>query len=123
MHMWEAAPPHPTCPGPCLTPSSIPTFEPLPRPPPLHLRAPAPPCLSPPPPFPRYLGCANMDCPLCKHNPHKTCAASDNFDEAYADNQVLRARCDADVCVELYNASTGEVFSAPGVEVQVRHAS
>lgn len=60
-----------------------------------------------------------MDCPLCKHNPHKTCASADNFDEAYADNQVLRARCDADVCVELYNASTGETFSAPGVEVQV----
>lgn len=61
-----------------------------------------------------------MDCGLCKHNPHKTCATAENFDEAYADNQVLRARCDADVCVELFNASTGEVFSAPGVEVQVR---
>lgn len=68
----------------------------------------------------RYLGCSNIDCPLCKHNPHKTCPSNDNFDEAYADNQVLRARCDADVHVELYNASTGEVFSAPGVEVQVR---
>jgi hypothetical protein len=67
----------------------------------------------------RYLGCSNIDCPLCKHNPHKTCPSNENFDEAYADNQVLRARCDADVHVELYNASTGEVFSAPGVEVQV----
>lgn len=71
-----------------------------------------------PPPV-RYLGCANTDCPLCKHNPHKTCPADDNFDEAYADNQVLRARCDADVHVELFNAATGEPFSAPGVEVQV----
>jgi hypothetical protein len=67
----------------------------------------------------RYIGCSNSDCALCKHNPHKTCAPADNFDEAYADNQVLRARCEADVCVELYNASTGETFSAPGVEVQV----
>jgi hypothetical protein len=67
----------------------------------------------------RYLGCSNTECPLCKHNPHKTCPSNDNFDEAYADNQVLRARCEADVHVELYNASTGEVFSAPGVEVQV----
>lgn len=74
------------------------------------------PCASPPA---RYLGCANTDCPLCKHNPHKTCPADDNFDEAYADNQVLRARCDADVHVELFNAATGEPFSAPGVEVQV----
>lgn len=70
----------------------------------------------------RYLGCSNSECALCKHNPHKTCPTGDNFDEAYADNQVLRARCEADICVELVNSATGEVFPAPGVEVQVRRS-
>jgi hypothetical protein len=70
-------------------------------------------------PHNRYLGCANMSCPLCKHNPHKTCAAGLDFDEAYADTQVLRSRCDADVVVELVNAATGELVPAPGMELQV----
>ncbi len=66
------------------------------------------------------MGCLNQDCQLCKNNPHKTCQAGVDFDEAYADNQVLKARCDAEVYIELINQLTGEVFSAPGVEVQVR---
>lgn len=67
----------------------------------------------------RFLGCISQECTLCKNNPHKTCAAVDNFDEAYADNQVLKSRCEAEIFVELINQSTGEVYSAPGVEVQV----
>jgi hypothetical protein len=59
------------------------------------------------------------ECLLCKNNPHKTCSSDDNFDEAYADNQVLRARCEAEIYVDLINQVTGDVFSAPGVEVQV----
>jgi hypothetical protein len=67
----------------------------------------------------RFLGCVSQDCLLCKNNPHKTCGADDNFDEAYADNQVLRARCEAEIFVDLTNQVTGDVYSAPGVEVQV----
>jgi hypothetical protein len=67
----------------------------------------------------RYLGCTDPDCALCKNNPHKTCNPADLFDEAYADNQVLKARCEAELYVELVNATTGEVYPAPGVEVQV----
>lgn len=65
------------------------------------------------------MGCSNQDCQLCKNNPHKTCTGGENFDEAYADNQILKARCEAEVHIELVNQLTGEVFSAPGVEVQV----
>jgi hypothetical protein len=71
----------------------------------------------------RFLGCVSQDCLLCKNNPHKTCGTEDNFDEAYADNQVLRARCEAEIFVDLINQVTGEVYSAPGVEVQVGMAA
>lgn len=67
----------------------------------------------------RYVGCASPSCGLCKHNPHKACGADDNFDEAYADSQPLRSPCETDICVELVNAATGEVVSAPGLEVQL----
>eukprot|EP00882_Tetradesmus_deserticola_P008555 GHRQ01009022.1.p1 GENE.GHRQ01009022.1~~GHRQ01009022.1.p1 ORF type:complete len:181 (+),score=65.56 GHRQ01009022.1:311-853(+) len=70
----------------------------------------------------RFLGCVSQDCMLCKNNPHKTCGSGDNFDEAYADNQVLRARCEADVYVDLINHVSGDICSAAGVEVQVRPA-
>eukprot|EP00882_Tetradesmus_deserticola_P013258 GHRQ01014062.1.p1 GENE.GHRQ01014062.1~~GHRQ01014062.1.p1 ORF type:complete len:404 (+),score=192.97 GHRQ01014062.1:311-1522(+) len=67
----------------------------------------------------RFLGCVSQDCMLCKNNPHKTCGSGDNFDEAYADNQVLRARCEADVYVDLINHVSGDICSAAGVEVQL----
>ncbi|WIA29348.1 hypothetical protein OEZ86_011853 [Tetradesmus obliquus] len=67
----------------------------------------------------RFLGCVSQDCMLCKNNPHKTCGGDDNFDEAYADNQVLRTRCEAEIFVDLINQVSGEVYSAPGVEVQL----
>lgn len=41
-------------------------------------------------------------------------------DECYADNQVLRSKCDAEVFVELVNAQSGEPIAVPGMEVQVR---
>ncbi|KAF6262534.1 hypothetical protein COO60DRAFT_1624938 [Scenedesmus sp. NREL 46B-D3] len=67
----------------------------------------------------RFLGCVSQDCMLCKNNPHKTCGSNDNFDEAYADNQVLRARCEAEIFVDLINHVSGDVYSVPGVEVQL----
>eukprot|EP00879_Flechtneria_rotunda_P010235 GHRR01010701.1.p1 GENE.GHRR01010701.1~~GHRR01010701.1.p1 ORF type:complete len:267 (+),score=107.21 GHRR01010701.1:312-1112(+) len=67
----------------------------------------------------RYLGCLNPDCSLCKNNPNKTCAPDEIFDEAYVENRVLKAKCEADISVELVNKQTGEVFAMPGVEVQL----
>lgn len=42
--------------------------------------------------------------------------------EAYADNQVLRTKCEADIFVELYNVATGRAHNAPGTDVRVRRA-
>lgn len=53
------------------------------------------------------------------NNPNKTCGEFDNFDACYADNQVLKAKCDADIFVELVNKATGEAYQQPGVEIQV----
>lgn len=67
----------------------------------------------------RYLGCPQRDCFLCKNNPNKHCTENDNFDEAFADNQPLRSKCDADIWVELYNQDASGSEALPGVEIQV----
>mmetsp|Transcript_40431 Transcript_40431/g.89814 ORF Transcript_40431/g.89814 Transcript_40431/m.89814 type:complete len:922 (-) Transcript_40431:1054-3819(-) len=67
----------------------------------------------------RFFGCTRKECLLCKNNPNKRCKDDDNFDECYADNQVLKSKCDSDVYIELLNAGTGQVASVPGIEVQV----
>ena len=66
------------------------------------------------------MGCVSKECALCLNNPNKTCADGDNFDAAYADNQVLKTKCDAEVFVELVNRVTREPYQVPGVDVQVR---
>lgn len=66
------------------------------------------------------MGCRTKDCTLCKNNPHKRCAPDDNFDECFADNQALKAKCESEVYVELINQSTGKPAAIAGVEVQVR---
>jgi hypothetical protein len=63
------------------------------------------------------------DCMLCKNNPNKTCVRGDHFDGAYADSQVLRAKCEAEIGVELYNRVTGQPASVSGVTVVVRRGS
>jgi len=45
--------------------------------------------------------------------------AGDNLDECYADCQVLRSKCEAEVFVELVNTQTEQTMSLPGMEVQV----
>ncbi|MEW5306145.1 MAG: hypothetical protein WDW36_008633 [Sanguina aurantia] len=67
----------------------------------------------------RYLGCPQRDCFLCKNNPNKHCEENDNFDEAFADNQPLRSKCDADIWVELWNQDASGSEALPGVEIQV----
>ncbi len=58
-------------------------------------------------------------CALCANNPNKRCLDHDNFDECYADNQALKAKCDADVFVQLVSQTTGLPANLPGVEIQV----
>ena len=67
----------------------------------------------------RFLGCLNKACSLCANNPKKRCLDADNFDECYADNQVLKSKCDIDVFVQLLSLSSGNVVNLPGVEIQV----
>ncbi|KXZ52828.1 hypothetical protein GPECTOR_8g211 [Gonium pectorale] len=67
----------------------------------------------------RFLGCMRKECNLCKNNPNKKCREDDNFDECYADGQVLKSKCEADVYLELVNLRTGVAEALPGVEIAV----
>lgn len=67
----------------------------------------------------RFLGCPRKECQMCKNNPNKHCDESDNFDDCYADNQILKSKCEADVYVEICNQVTGEPTRVPGLEIQV----
>jgi hypothetical protein len=67
----------------------------------------------------RFFGCGRRECLLCKNNPNKTCQQGDNFDSAYADSQVLKAKCGAEIYVEVVNKLTGEPTHVPGVDIQV----
>eukprot|EP00798_Chlamydomonas_sp_ICE-L_P031496 gene31496-6684_t len=67
----------------------------------------------------RFLGCSKKTCVLCKNNPHKRCKDTDNFDECYADNQVLKAKCEAEIFVELRNGATGQSEVMAGLEFQI----
>eukprot|EP00967_Tisochrysis_lutea_P119593 scaffold195383_cov26-Tisochrysis_lutea.AAC.1 len=66
----------------------------------------------------RFIGCMSKECNLCKNNPNKRCPEGDNLDECYADCQVLRSKCEAEVFVELVNTQTERPVALPGMEVQ-----
>ncbi|GFR43768.1 hypothetical protein Agub_g4882 [Astrephomene gubernaculifera] len=67
----------------------------------------------------RFLGCLRKECALCKNNPNKKCREEDNFDECYADGQVLKSKCEADVYLELINLRTNQPEALPSVEIAV----
>ncbi|KAG2453449.1 hypothetical protein HYH02_001670 [Chlamydomonas schloesseri] len=67
----------------------------------------------------KFLGCMRKDCGLCKNNPNKKCREEDNFDECYADGQVLKSKCESDVSLELINLRTGLPEALPSVEIAV----
>ena len=43
---------------------------------------------------------------LCEHNPHRRCSV--NFAPKYLVNDVLKAKCDANIRVELIDRATGQ---------------
>lgn len=51
------------------------------------------------------LGCLDPQCVLCEHNPHRRCSV--NFAPKYLVNDVLRAKCDAPIRVEVVDRATG----------------
>ncbi|KAL4859186.1 putative aldo-keto reductase 2 [Chlorella vulgaris] len=52
------------------------------------------------------LGCLDAQCVLCEHNPHRRCSV--NFSPKYLVNDVLKAKCDAPIRVELIDRATGQ---------------
>ncbi|KAI8477452.1 MAG: hypothetical protein J3K34DRAFT_515786 [Monoraphidium minutum] len=67
----------------------------------------------------KYIGCRDRACHLCRNNPNKKCAPDDNFDEAYADGQVLRSKCEAEITVELSGGAGCIPQDVPNVLVQL----
>ena len=53
----------------------------------------------------RSLGCLDPQCVLCEHNPHRRCNV--NFAPKYLVNDVLKAKCEAPIRVEIIDRSTG----------------
>ena len=51
------------------------------------------------------LGCLDPHCALCEHNPRRRCSV--NFAPKYLVNDVLRAKCDAAIRVEVIDRATG----------------
>lgn len=56
--------------------------------------------------FCRALGCLVPSCKLCKHNPSRRCAV--NFDKKYLVNDVLKAKCQAVIRVEVVERATNQ---------------
>ena len=57
------------------------------------------------PPCCRSLGCLDPQCVLCEHNPHRRCNV--NFAPKYLVNDILKAKCDAPIRVEIIDRATG----------------
>eukprot|EP00208_Stichococcus_sp_RCC1054_P004620 CAMPEP_0206134604 /NCGR_PEP_ID=MMETSP1473-20131121/106_1 /ASSEMBLY_ACC=CAM_ASM_001109 /TAXON_ID=1461547 /ORGANISM="Stichococcus sp, Strain RCC1054" /LENGTH=488 /DNA_ID=CAMNT_0053526221 /DNA_START=191 /DNA_END=1654 /DNA_ORIENTATION=+ len=51
------------------------------------------------------LGCLDPQCVLCEHNPHRRCNV--NFAPKYLVSDVLKAKCEAPIRVEIIDRSTG----------------
>ncbi|KDD74797.1 hypothetical protein H632_c1067p1, partial [Helicosporidium sp. ATCC 50920] len=52
------------------------------------------------------LGCLDAQCVLCEHNPHRRCCV--NFSSKYLVNDVLKAKCEAPIRVEVIDRATGQ---------------
>lgn len=68
------------------------------------------------------LGCLDAQCVLCEHNPHRRCSV--NFSPKYLVNDVLKAKCDAPIRVELIDRTTGQPIAEdlPDITLEVRIA-
>ena len=53
----------------------------------------------------RSLGCLDPQCVLCEHNPHRRCNV--NFAPKYLVNDILKAKCEAPIRVEVIDRTTG----------------
>ena len=67
----------------------------------------------------RSLGCLDPQCVLCEHNPHRRCNV--NFAPKYLVNDVLKAKCEAPIRVEIIDRATGVPLGEdiPDVQLEV----
>lgn len=65
------------------------------------------------------LGCLDLQCVLCEHNPNRRCSV--NFAQKYLVNDVLHAKCDAPIRVEIIDRATGQPISEdlPGFSLEL----
>lgn len=66
------------------------------------------------------LGCLDCQCVLCEHNPHRRCSV--NFANKYLVNDVLKAKCDAPIRVEVIDRRTGQPVAEdiPELAIEVK---
>ena len=69
--------------------------------------------------FCRSLGCLDPQCVLCEHNPHRRCNV--NFAPKYLVNDILKAKCEAPIRVEIIDRGTGVPLGEdiPDVQLEV----
>ena len=65
----------------------------------------------------RSLGCLDPQCVLCEHNPHRRCNV--NFAPKYLVNDLLKAKCDAPIRVEIIDRATGVPLGEDIADLQV----
>ena len=67
----------------------------------------------------RSLGCLDPQCVLCEHNPHRRCNV--NFAPKYLVNDILKAKCEAPIRVEIIDRATGVPLGEdiPDVQLEV----
>jgi hypothetical protein len=68
----------------------------------------------------RSLGCLDPQCVLCEHNPHRRCNV--NFAPKYLVNDILKAKCEAPIRVEIIDRATGVPVGEeiPDVQLEAR---
>jgi hypothetical protein len=73
----------------------------------------------------RHTACTSPSCQLCSNNPHKACTPSQCLDQQYwvrddaRGGQVVKAKCGADVVVQLFQGSDPQPLQQAGVQVKV----
>ena len=68
----------------------------------------------------RSLGCIDLQCTLCEHNTHRRCTV--NFAPKYLVNDVLKAKCEATIRIDVIDRATAEPVGddARDIHLEVR---
>ncbi len=75
---------------------------------------------------PRYSGCQQDDCQLCRNNPNKVCEGISCLDQQYwvrddsKGGQLIKTRCGADIELQLVSRITNQPQFVPDARIKVR---